>query len=170
MTESTVEDSVRRIETLISALDGIADPAAREAARALLDVVLELHGLALARIGAILAASADGVAVLQTLAADEAVRAVLLLHGLHPDSLETRVGTALDALRPQLAARGLGIRLVQSSGGVARVRVRWISEAPLAGAAYALRAEIEAAVFEVAPDLEALEIEGLDETVAALAG
>jgi hypothetical protein len=42
--------SLRRVEALIAALDRIADPAAREPARELLELVLELHTLGLARI------------------------------------------------------------------------------------------------------------------------
>lgn len=132
--------------------------------------MLDLHGLALARIGATLAAAEGGVALLERLAADEPVRAVLLLHGLHPQPVESRVATAIEALLPSLEARGLGLKLIQSGAGLARVRVRWISQTPSADAVDALRAEIEAAVFEAAPDLELLDIEGLDEAVEALAG
>ncbi len=170
MSERTVEQSVRRIEELITALDALSDPAAREPARALLEEVLDLHGLALARMGATIAAADGGVALLERLAADEPVRAVLLLHGLHPEPVETRIAKAIDALRPQFAARGLGIKLIQSSASLARVRVRWISQTPSPDTADISRAEVEAAIFEAAPDLETLEIEGLDEAVAALAG
>lgn len=170
MTEVTVEQSVRRIEELVTALDALPDPAAREPARALLEAVLELHGLALARIGAIVAAADGGVALLERLAADEPVQAVLLLHGLHPEPIEARVGKAIEALQPQFATRGLGLKLIESHAGLARVRVRWISQTPSPDVADQSRAEIEAAIFEAAPDLEALEIEGLDEAVAALAG
>ncbi len=170
MTEQTIEHSVRRIEALITALDALPDPAAREPARELLAVVLDLHGLALARIGALVAASEGGVALLERLAADEAASAVLLLHGLHPNPVEARVGHAVNALQPEFEAQGLGLKLIQSSAGLARVRVRWISQTPSSDAAEMLRTKIETAIFDAAPDLEALEIEGLDEAIAALAG
>ena len=170
MIAEKVERSVRRIEELIGALNALPDPAAREPARALLEVVLELHALALARMTATIASSANGTALLQRLAEDEPVRAILLLHGLHPETVEARVGKAVEGLRPQLAARGLGVKLVACNGNLARVRVRWISPAAGRDDAALLRAGIEAAIVEAAPDLETLEIDGLDETLAALAG
>ena len=175
MTEEGVEStgwvgqSLRRIEELIGALDSLSDRAAREPARALLEVVLDLHALALARMTATVAGSAGGPALLLRLADDAAVRAVLLLHGLHPEPVEMRVGNAIDALRPQFALRGLGLKLVESSAASARVRVRWIGHGPAPDAA-ALHAEIEAAIIEAAPDLETLEIIGFDEMAAAMAG
>lgn len=170
MSEPTVEESVRRIEELIGALDALPDPASREPARALLEVVLNLHALALARITSTIAASAHGPALLKHLSDDEPVRAVLLLHGLHPETVEERVGKAVEELRPRLAAHGLGAKLVLSSASLARVRVRWINDGPARHDPAMLRQEIEAAIIEAAPDLETLQIEGLDETVAALVG
>jgi hypothetical protein len=170
MTDEGVEQAVRQIEDLITALHSIADPAAREPARALLEVVLDLHATALARMTATIAASADGPALLQRLAEDEATRGILLLHGLHPETVEVRVDKALEALRPQFSAFGLGLRLVESSAKLARVRVRWISAQPAPVDVRALRDTLEAAIIEAAPDLEMLEIEGLEATVAAMAG
>jgi hypothetical protein len=170
MSEAEVEQSLRRIEGLIAALDSVPDPAARASARALLEVVLDLHALALARMTAMIASAAGGAALLRRLTEEEPVQAVLLLHGLHPETVPDRVGRAVEGLRPQLAARGLGIKIVQGNAALARVRVRYIGEMPARLDVAALREEIEAAIVEAAPDLEALEIEGLDETTAALAG
>ncbi len=136
----------------------------------MLEVVLDLHALALARMTAMIASAAGGAALLRRLTEEEPVRAVLLLHGLHPETVPERVGRAVEGLRSQLAARGLGIKIVQGNAALARVRVRCIGEMPARLDAAALREEIEAAIVEAAPDLEALEIEGLDETTAALAG
>lgn len=168
MSAEGVEQALRRIEELIAALDSLPDPAAREPARALLEVVLDLHSLALARVTATIA-SEGGAALLQRLAEDEPVRAILLLHGLHPETVEVRVDRAIEELRPRFSVCGLGIKLVESNAKLARVRVRWTSEGPGRVDAAALREEIEAVIVEAAPDLETLEIEGLDETVAALA-
>jgi hypothetical protein len=170
MSDEGVEQAVHQIEDLISALDSVPDPAAREPARALLEVVLDLHAVALARMAATIAASADGPALLQRLAEDEATRGILLLHGLHPETVEVRVGKALEALRPQFSAYGLGLRLVECSAKLARVRVPWIGTQPEPIDAAALQDTLQAAIIEAAPDLEMLEIEGLDATVAAMVG
>jgi hypothetical protein len=170
MSDEGAEQALRQIEDLIAALDCIPDPAAREPARALLEVVLDLHAVALARMTAAIAASAGGPALLQRLAEDEATRGILLLHGLHPETVEVRVGKALEELRPQFSGYGLGLMLVESNAKLARVRVRWISTSPAPIDAAAFRDTLEAAIIEAAPDLEMLEIEGLDATVAAMAG
>jgi hypothetical protein len=167
MSEEGVEQALRRIEELITALDAIRDPAAREPARALLEVVLDLHAVALARMTARIASSDPGL--LQDLAEDEVIRGVLLLHGVHPDSVEVRVERAVESLRPRFALLGLGLKLVKSNARLARVRVRWIAAPPARLDAAALQEEIEAAIIEAAPDLETLDIEGLDETITALA-
>jgi hypothetical protein len=169
MSGDGIDSALRRIEVLITALDNLPDPAAREPARALLELVLEIHAMGLANMIASIAASDGGAALLRRLAEDEAIRGILLLHGLHPETVETRVGQAVAVLRPQLAAFGLGIKLIRCSARLARVRV-WPIGAALARAnAAAWRDKIEAAIVEAAPDLETLEISGLDETVSVLA-
>ncbi len=162
-----------RVEALIGALDRIADPVAREPARELIELLLDLHTLALTRITAALADRDP--ALLDGLAADERVRAVLLLHGLHPDALEKRVCASLERLRPGLAARGWRAEVVHVSATAARVRAEQIGSNARPSEAIVLRREIEAAIVEAAPDLEELAIDGFDdgalaETATALAG
>jgi hypothetical protein len=169
MSEDGIDSALRRIEALIAALDNLADPAAREPARALLELVLEIHAMGLAHMIASIASSEGGAALLRRLVEDEAIRGILLLHGLHPETVETRVGQAVAVLRPQLAAFGLGIRLARCSARLARVRVWRIGAVPAQASAAAWRDKIEAAIVEAAPDLETLEISGLDGTVPVLA-
>ena len=170
MSGDGIDSALRRIEALITALDNLPDPAAREPARALLELVLEIHAMGLANMIASIAASDGGAALLRRLAEDEAIRGILLLHGLHPETVETRVGQAVAVLRPQLAAFGLGIKLdpVQRQAGARAGVADWRG----AGAGQMRRRggdKIEAAIVEAAPDLETLEISGLDETVSVLA-
>ena len=156
--------SLRRLEGLIAALDGLSDPRAREPARALLELVLDLHGLALARIAA-MTVEASGPALLERLAADETVRAMLLLHGLHPEEAGVRIAKALAALPVR-------VELLHCDARRARLLVHAADHADR----HALRAVIEAAIVEAAPELEEIVIEGLDvheagvDSVAALVG
>ena len=158
---SELEASLRRVETLIAGLDRIAEPAAREPARELLELVLELHTLGLARIIAIVAGAPAGAALLDRLAEDPQARAILLLHGLHPQEAEARIRAALDRLRPDWALRGIGVRVREVKGGTARLSATAGGNRPVD--ATALRMEIEAAIVEAAPDLDDILIEGLDE-------
>ncbi len=159
--------ALRRVEALITALERIADPAAREPARELLELVLELHTMGLARIIAIVADAPGGGSLLDRLAEDPQARAILLLHGLHPQEAEARIRAALDRLRPDWALRGIGVRLREVAGGIARLSASAGGTGPVDAAS--LRAEIEAAIVEAAPDVDAVVIEGLDEPRFVLA-
>jgi hypothetical protein len=161
-----LDASLRRIESLIAALDDLPDPDAREPARELLDQVLDLHALALARMTAMIAAAEGGPALLARLAADDQVRAVLLLHGLHPETVEARIRDAVERLRPGLGARGIRVELVKAGAAAARLRVHMDDRVGALGADE-IRQEIEDAVVGAAPEIEELVIEGLGDADAA---
>ena len=116
--------------------------------------------MGLARIIAIVAGAPGGAALLDRLAEDPQARAILLLHGLHPQEAEARVRAALDRLRPDWALRGIGVLLREVKGGAARLSATAGGSGRVDAAA--LRAEIEAVIVEAAPDLDDILIEGLD--------
>lgn len=155
-----LEEALRRIDALATALDQVCDPGTREAARELLELVLDLHGLALARTMAIMASAEGGRELLERLAQDETVRAALLLHGLHPESIEERVRKAVERLRPQLEVLGCRVRLVETTAAVARLRVEG-AHGPEASRELGLRQRIETAIFDAAPEIDEIVIEGL---------
>ena len=158
--------ALARLEELIEALETHPGPAGATA-RELVALVLELHGLGLARLMAILA-PAQGVApVVERLVQDEHVRAMLLLHGLHPEDLETRVRRAVERLRPHLGVHGLRLDLEDVSKGVVRLRLCGLEPRTPSPLSWSLPAEIEQAIFEAAPDTEKVLIEGLDFPSAA---
>src|ERR1700738_817466 len=157
------EASLRRIEQLISALDEHPDLAARNSARELVELVLDLHGVGLAKLLAIVAAAEGGTTILARLAEDDQVKSLLLLHGLHPDDLETRIRKAVDRLGPHLGVHGLRLEVVEIAQGIARLRVYQSgSVAVNAPLLWSLPSEIEDAIIEAAPDIENVVIEGLD--------
>ena len=152
--------ALRRIDDLVTGLDRIADPVARERSRDLLQTVLDLHGLALARLTALAAGAPDGGQLLARFGADPVVRPVLLLYGLHPEDLETRLRKAAARLEPALTRSGASADIVVRPGRGALVRV---SGAPEARTALEdLRGEIEAVLLEAAPELETLDVEVLE--------
>ena len=113
--------------------------------------VLELYGAGLERI-----ISQLGEARTTSLAADELVEHLLLLHGLHPVSVEERVRAALDGVRPYLGSHGGDVELLGVSDGVASVRMRGSCEGCPASA-MTLKLAIEDAVLKAAPDIERVE-------------
>ncbi len=156
-----IEDALRRIDELVTGLNHIADAAAQSAARELAQAILDVHGIALARIMAAIADVEEGRAILDRLARDEQVKAVLLLYGLHPDEPETRVRQALAAMEPRLAACGASVKLGRITANTVSLRV-----ADAADRAAALRREIEEAISDAAPDLDEVVIEWLEEDLA----
>ncbi len=157
---SEADEALRRIEALIETLETLPDPAARRPARELLEVVLDLHGLALVRVASIIAGEPGGDALLSRLAEDAHVRAVLLLHGLHPDAIEVRVRHAVAELVRELAGKGVRLRVVAVSPTSARLAVQRDPGAVKLDAP--LRQRIEAAIVDAAPELEELIIDGPD--------
>jgi hypothetical protein len=154
------EASVRRIDELVADLDRIADPVARERSRALLQTVLDLHGLALARILALAARTPGGGELLARVGEDPVARTVLLLYGLHPEDLETRVRKAAAGLEPALARRGAKAEITVRPARRALVRMAGSREA--LAALEDLRGDIEAALLEAAPELEAIDVEVIE--------
>jgi Fe-S cluster biogenesis protein NfuA len=157
-----LEEALHRIDTLASALDQVADAGAREAARELVELVLDLHGLALARSLAIIASAENGGELVERLAQDEQVRAALLLHGLHPEPVEARIGKALEGLQPQLGMLGCRLRLIKVGAGIVRLRLEG-AHGPEGMRSLGLRQQIEAAIIDEAPDIDDIVIEGLED-------
>jgi hypothetical protein len=153
--KSHVEDLLRRIDELTQGLDKIKDPVARNAARKLFEAVLDLHGLALAKISSALATDEHGRAILDTLGEDEQVKAVLLLYGLHPESAEERIRKSASALQDRL---GVEIRVLSVGDGVARIALRCGSRDW-----DALCREVGGAIIDAAPDLDDVAIDRIAE-------
>src|ERR1700737_4947070 len=94
------ESRIRRIETLVARMEAIPDAATRSDMRQLVETILELHGAGLERMMEIVHAMGEsGRLAIDHLAAEPLVSSLLVLHGLHPDDIETRVQMALDRLR-----------------------------------------------------------------------
>jgi Fe-S cluster biogenesis protein NfuA len=155
-------EALHRIDTLATALDQLTDAGGREAARELIELVLDLHGLALARTLAIAASADGGRELVECLARDEQVRAALLLHGLHPEPVEQRVRRAVEQLGPQLAILGCRVRLIETTAATVRLRLEG-AQGPEASRELGLRQRIEAAIIDEAPDLDEIVIEGLED-------
>jgi len=139
------EDRVRRIEDLVGRLNAIADVENRETARALVEAIVEVHGAGLERMLDIVFDTGDsGKAAIRRFAGDELISSLLLLHNLHPDTLETRVSRAI-------AKTHGDAELVSVFDGVVRVRLN--------SGACGLKDSVKALIQDAAPDLTELVIE-----------
>jgi Fe-S cluster biogenesis protein NfuA len=94
-----------------------------------------------------------------SVAEDEYVAALLLIHDLHPVSLEERVRGALDSVRPFMSRHGGDIEVLGLDDGVLRLRLLGTCNG-CAASATTLERAVERALQEAAPDLAGLEVEG----------
>jgi len=162
--DAEARERVGRIDAILEAVDGLADPRARETATDAVQALVELYGEGLARLVAHVADHDDG-RLAEALAADELVAHLLLLHGLHPVPLEARVRGALDEVRPYLASHGGDVELLGIEDGIARLRMEGSCKG-CPSSAVTLRLAIEDAIEKAAPDLEGIEAEGAVEPAA----
>ncbi len=157
MDDQAVRERVARVEARLAAIEALPDAAARSAAAQAVEGLLELYGEGLARLLACVA-QVGGEALVETLAADELVAHLLLLHGLHPVPVETRVRRALEEVRLYLQSHGGNVELLGVQDGVARLRLEGSGNGCPSSVA-ALEQALEQTLQQAAPDLEGIETE-----------
>jgi hypothetical protein len=116
LADGEVEERLARLDDLLGRLEQIPGATAATALEAV-EALTEVYGEALGRV-----VDAADPALVRTLAADDLVGHLLLLHGLHPDPVEERVGRALAEVKPYLGENG-DAELTGIDAGVARIRV-----------------------------------------------
>src|SRR6185437_10230976 len=103
---------MQRIGGLVQEIDAIADPAVQAATKGLVQSLMDLHGAALEKALDIVAdAGEPGLGIIDRMGRDALVRSVLILYGLQPEDIETRVVKAVDRVRPQLRKQGCEVEL-----------------------------------------------------------
>jgi Fe-S cluster biogenesis protein NfuA len=168
--ELTPDVLVARVQELEERLDAIADPVAREVAEGLVAAVMDLYGEGLERILRALDEAGPPAAELRGRIVDDGVvGSLLLIHGLYPVDLETRVQEALDGVRPYMHSHGGDVELLGLEDGVARLRLEGSCQGCPASSA-TLEQAIRQALEEAAPDLQGLEVEGIQAAVRAPMG
>jgi Fe-S cluster biogenesis protein NfuA/nitrite reductase/ring-hydroxylating ferredoxin subunit len=83
----------------------------------------------------------------------------LLIHGLHPVSLEARLREALDKVRPYMKSHGGNVELVHLENDTARLRLDGACKTCPSSSA-TLELAVRQAVEEACPDLLGFEVEG----------
>jgi Fe-S cluster biogenesis protein NfuA len=156
-TQDEFRQRAKSLETLVARLDSAPDPSLRRAAKDLVQVLMELHGAGLERILELVNdQGAVGEKLIGDFGRDELVRSLLLLYGLHPEDVQTRITQALEGMRDVLKSHEASAELV-SIDDAGSVTVQFQSKATGCGSnAGALKSRIEAAVLDAAPDASAI--------------
>jgi Fe-S cluster biogenesis protein NfuA len=154
---------LERLEALLRQVERLADPAAKSCARELVQAVLDLHMEALERLFDRISASGERAAgLLDDCARDEVIAGLLLLHGLHPHSVEDRVRQALEQARPYLRSHGGNVELLEVQGEVVRLRLEGSCHS-CPSSAVTMQQTIEEAIYARAPEVTTVEVEGMPE-------
>lgn len=151
MDDRDVRERVARVEESLEAIEALPDGPRRTALDAVTALV-ELYGEAWARALGRLEREGSGSAA--ALAEDELVAHLLMIHGLHPRNVESRVRDALDAVGAAIDADGLEVELIALEEGVARLRFGG-GAVPEGG----VRDLIEQAILRAAPEIERIDVD-----------
>jgi Fe-S cluster biogenesis protein NfuA len=126
-------------------------------------LLLDLHSAGLERVMEIVAQNGDaGQHAIDELGRDRLVSSLLVLYGLHPLDLENRVSQAVERVRPQVRKGGGELDLLAIGDGTVRLSLRVTGHA-CASTGKTLKGMVEDAMYEAAPDMDRLLIEGLEE-------
>ncbi|MFF4019638.1 NifU family protein [Streptomyces sp. NPDC001843] len=146
--EASLTARLARLDGLLERLEGTPGPTAREAVEAV-RALTEVYGEALARI-----LDRADAALAGALAEDELLGHLMVLHGVHPEPVETRVTRAVERIAGELRERGGDLELAGIEEAV--VRVRLAVKGCGSSSAGVLEA-VREAVLGVAPELQAVE-------------
>jgi len=153
-----------RIESLLDEVRAVADEPTREKAEELVGLLVELYGAGLERIVEIVAEDERaGPALIDRLVGDELVASLLVLHGLHPDDVETRVQQALDKVRPYLGSHAGGVEFLGvDDEGVVHLRLEGSCHG-CPSSTITVKLAIEKAIEAAVPEITRIEVEGVAE-------
>lgn len=160
---SDLNQQGKQIQELVEQVGAYADPAARALLNECLEALLTLHGQGLARIMEVIKdAGPDGQKVLDQVSHDQVVRGLLLIHGLHPLDLETRLGQALNQVRPYMESHNGNVELISLANDVATLRLQGACRT-CPSSTVTMELTLRRAIEEFCPDLLGLEVEDMPE-------
>jgi Fe-S cluster biogenesis protein NfuA len=150
-----------RVEKLLGELREAGDPAATERAEELVRLLMELYGGGLERLMELVAEKDR--ALVDRIAEDQLLASLLVLHGLHPVPVETRVNEALEKARKYAGPVNL---IGFDDQGIAHLELEH-SPQGCPSTAITVKNAIEKAVLDAAPELGGVVLEGMVAPVPA---
>jgi Fe-S cluster biogenesis protein NfuA len=158
--DTELRRKMERIGEMVERLESVADPSVRAMARELVESLMALHGAGLERILELASQAGEtGREIIGECGRDEVVSSLLLLYGLHPEDLQTRVVRALEKTRPFLQSHSASADLM-AVGEDGKVSVRVHLKAGGCGSTAAtVKSTVEAAIQDAAPDASAIVVE-----------
>jgi Fe-S cluster biogenesis protein NfuA len=153
-------DLLSHLHKLIQQLETTADPATQARLKQIVQTLMDFHAQAITRMLEQIADSdISGCALIDKLAEDDLVSSLLLLYNIHPLDMHARIALALDKVRPYLHSHGGNVELLSTSNGIVRLRLQGSCHGCPSSVA-TLKQTIETAIYEKAPDVLGIEVEG----------
>jgi len=158
--DKELQKRMQRIGETVEQLESAADPNSRAMAKELLESLMALHGAALERILELASEAGEaGETIIRKCGRDDLVSSLLLLYGLHPEDLRTRVNRALEKSRGYLESHAASAELVSiNEDGVVTLRLQ-IKSNGCGSTAATVKSTLEATVQDAAPDATSIVVE-----------
>jgi Fe-S cluster biogenesis protein NfuA len=158
--DTEFQKRIQRIGEMVGQLESTADPNSRAMAKELVECLMALHGAALERILELASETGQaGAVIIEKCGRDELVSSLLLLYGLHPDDLPTRVSRALETSRAYLASHSAHAELVSvTDDGAVTLRLE-VKAGGCGSSAASVKSTLEAAIQDAAPDATSVVVE-----------
>ena len=162
--QKEVESQIESIDKMVRALEEAKDPVLRANAKELVQALMTLHGACLERMLEVIGQSGvSGKSIIDTFTRDGVVKSVLLLYGLHPIDIKTRVLEALEKMRSSMRSSARTVSFVGiDDAGMLTLRMEGKSEG-CGSSDSALKQAVEQAIYEAAPDISGILMEGFVE-------
>jgi Fe-S cluster biogenesis protein NfuA len=161
-----IKDRLQKIEGLIGQIQNASDRETRATALELIQILMEFHAAAVDQMMEITSEAGDaGWNIIERFGRDPVVSNMLLLHGLHPLDLDTRVRDALETVRPYLHSHGGDVELIEIAEGAVRLKLTGSCNGCPSSAA-TLKTAIETAIHETAPDVTSIQCEAGPELIS----
>jgi Fe-S cluster biogenesis protein NfuA len=146
-----------RIEQMLDELESAVDAATFDRVAEVLRLVVGLYGEGLASVMQL--ARQRAPALVDALADDELVASLLVVHGLHPRSMASRVEQALDGVRPMLGSHAGDVELVAVDEERGAVQLRLLGSCDgCPSSSVTLQMAVERAILEAAPEVLHIEV------------
>jgi len=162
--QKEAESQIESIDKMVRAFEEAKDPVLRANAKELVQALMTLHGACLERILEVIGQSGEsGKSIIDTFARDGVVKSVLLLYGLHPIDVKTRILEVLEKMRSSLRSSARTVSFVGiDDAGMVTLRIEGKSEG-CGSSDSALKQAVEQAIYEAAPDISGIVMEGFVE-------
>ncbi|HEU5002181.1 MAG TPA: NifU family protein [Actinomycetota bacterium] len=161
---SNVRQVGDRIEVLLGELRSSASPEVSTKVEEVVGLLVELYGAGLERILEVVNEDQDvATPLLKRFTDDKFIESLLVLHGIHPVDVDTRIETALDQARPYLGSHAGGVQyLGVDEQGVAHLKLEGSCHG-CPSSTVTVKLTLEQAIAEAAPEVLRVEVEGVAE-------